>query len=420
MPTNDKPSPRGGIDRRLVLLFAVACGVAVANLYYAQPVLQTVAKAFGSDAGTAGLIVTFSQIGYALGLALLVPLGDLLPRRRLVPAVLAFTTIALLVSAVAPAISVLVLVALVIGAGSVVAQMLVPMAASMADDENRGQVVGSVMSGLLMGILLARTVSGFIAYESNWRVVYIAAAVLTAVTAIVLARVLPREVERPQIRYRALLRSTVKLFVGEPVLRRRALYGALSFATFSVFWTTIAFLLSGAPYHYDDLTIGLFGLGGAAGALCARFAGRWVDRGLHYHTTALFSVLIGVSFLLLWYGRSHLVALLLGVLVLDFGVQGLQVTNQSLIYALAPNARSRITSAYMVCYFLGGAAGSAAGSYAYARDHWAGACLLGGIIGVVAALVAIAEALRNWRRQRASTTGGPDLLGDRVDAQVRS
>ncbi|MGH9132105.1 MAG: MFS transporter [Acidimicrobiales bacterium] len=380
-------------SRGLVLIFAVACGASVANLYYAQPILHTIARSFGTGSGTAGLVVTLSQIGYAAGLALLVPLGDLVSRRHLVPIVLVVTTGGLLVSALAPDIGVLIAVALVVGAGSVVAQVLVPMAASLADDENRGQVVGTVMSGLLLGILLARTVSGLVAGVSSWRVAYVTGATLTIVTAVVLGRVLPPEKQRPRLSYGALLGTTVRLIFDEPLLRSRAAFGALGFAAFSVFWTTMAFLLAGAPYHYGDLTIGLFGLVGAGGALCANFAGRWADRGLTKTTTFAFAACMGISFLFLWYGRHNLVMLIVGIAVLDIGVQGLQVTNQSMIYRLAPELRGRLTSAYMVCYFAGGAVGSALGSSIYAWDHWAGVCVLGATIGILTTLAAVTDAI---------------------------
>lgn len=388
---------RSGISRALVLLFAVSCGVSVANLYYAQPVLDDIAKSFGTSSGTAGLVVTFAQIGYAVGLALLVPLGDLLTRRWLVPLVLTVTAVGLVVSASAPDIGVLIAVGLVVGAGSVAAQILVPMAASLADEEHRGHVVGVVMSGLLMGILLARTVSGVVAQASSWRVVYVMAAGMTVVLAVVLFRRLPGEVERPRIGYGTLLRSAARLLVTESLLRRRALFGALGFAAFSVFWTTMAFLLAGAPYHYDDLTIGLFGLVGASGALCANVAGRWSDRGWTRTTTLAFAGLVLVSFLPLWWGRHNLTMLIVGIVLLDVGVQGLQVTNQSLIYRLAPDARSRVNSAYMVCYFAGGAIGSAVGSSIYESHHWAGVCVLGAVIGTVATLAAVVDGLRRRR-----------------------
>jgi predicted MFS family arabinose efflux permease len=384
--TTDRPL----LSRAMVLLFAVACGVSVANLYYAQPVLDTLAKSFGTSSGTAGLVVTSAQIGYALGLAFLVPLGDLLARRWLVPVVLVVTAGGLLASAAAPDIGVLIAVGLVVGAGSVAAQLLVPMAASLADDEHRGRVVGVVMSGLLLGILLARTVSGVVAQASSWRVVYLMAAAMTAVLAVVLGRLLPREGERPRLGYGTLLRSAARLLVTESLL-----------AAFSVFWTTMAFVLAGAPYHFDDLTIGLFGLVGAAGALCANLAGRWADRGWTKSTTLVFAGLIAVSFLPLWWGRHNLAMLIVGILVLDVGVQGLQVTNQSLIYRLAPEARSRINSAYMVCYFAGGAIGSALGGAIYERHRWAGVCVLGVAIGIVATAAAVLDAARR------SLTGGP-------------
>jgi predicted MFS family arabinose efflux permease len=381
----DGPPPVAtGIGGRLTLVLAVACGLAVANIYYPQPLLATIARSFRTGSGTVGLVVTFSQIGFAVGLALILPLGDLLSRRRLVPAILFGTAAALVASSVAPDIAVLIALALVVGLGSVAAQILVPLAAELAGEEERGKVVGRVMSGLLIGILLARTVSGLVAGATSWRVVYGVAAALVIGLGIALSRFLPVERERPRLRYRELLRSTASLFGSEPVLRRRAAYGALGFAAFSVFWTTIAFMLSSPPYRYSDSVIGLFGLVGAAGALCATFAGRLADRGLTSATTVLFSVSIAVSFLPIWVGRHSLVWLIVGIVVLDVGVQGLHVTNQSLIYALTSDARSRVNSAYMVCYFVGGAGGSAIGGVLYDADRWAAVCVLGAGIGVVA------------------------------------
>jgi predicted MFS family arabinose efflux permease len=225
---------------------------------------------------------------------------------------------------------------------------------------------------------------------------------------VVLSRLLPPEGERPRIGYGSLLRSTVTLMRTETLLRRRAFFGALGFAAFSVFWTTMAFLLAGAPYHYSELTIGLFGLVGAGGALCANVAGRWADRGWTTTTTLVFAALVGISFLPLWLGRSSLAMVIVGILVLDVGVQGLQVTNQSMIYRLAPHARSRVNSGYMVCYFFGGAVGSAVGAWVYESHRWAGVCVLGGAIGLVAVVAAVVDAVR----PPATTTSGS------VDATV--
>jgi len=376
--------------------------VAVADLYYAQPLLSTIASGLGVGSGTAGLIVTFSQIGYAAGLALLVPAGDMLDRRRLVPAVLALTAVSLAGSAVAPTIGVLIALAVLVGVGSVAAQILVPLAASLADDDERGRVVGTVMSGLLLGILLARTGSGLVAGVSSWRVVYLVAAVLVVVLAGVLWRALPPESPRPRPSYPSLLASTVSLWRAEPLLRRRSLLGGLGFAAFSVFWTTMAFLLAGAPYHYSDTVIGLFGLVGAAGALCANAAGRLADRGYEAPATLGFAAAILVSFWPIWVGRHSLLALIVGIAVLDVGVQGLQVTNQSVIYRLAPEARSRINASYMVCYFVGGAIGSAVAGALYASSGWVAVCLLGAGVG----LVAVAASMLGGVRRRLPAASG--------------
>lgn len=399
-----KPAAPRGIGRGLTLLLAVACGVAVADLYYAQPLLSTIAVGLGVGSGTAGLVVTLSQIGYAAGLALLVPAGDMLDRRRLVPAVLLLTAVALAASAAAPTVGVLIGLAALVGVGSVAAQILVPLAASLANDDERGRVVGTVMSGLLLGILLARTGSGLVAGASSWRVVYVAAAVLVVVLAGVLWRALPDEQPRARPSYPSLLRSTVSLWLSEPLLRRRSLLGGLGFAAFSVFWTTMAFLLAGAPYHYSDTVIGLFGLVGAAGALCANAAGRLADRGYEAPATLGFAAAIAVSFLPIWIGRHSLVALIVGIAVLDVGVQGLQVTNQSVIYRMAPEARSRINASYMVCYFVGGAVGSAVAGALYASSGWAAVCLAGVVVGVVAVAVSLATGVR--RRLPVPSGGG--------------
>ncbi|MGN6161491.1 MAG: MFS transporter [Marmoricola sp.] len=382
------------ISNRMVLLFAAACGLSAANLYYAQPVLVNIAHSFHTTSGTASLLVTCAQVGYAIGLALLVPLGDLLPRRRLIPGVLAITAVALVLAAASPGLTPLATVTVVFGLGSVAAQMIVPLAASLAPAERRGQVVGTVMSGLLLGILLARTVSGLVANATSWRATYVIASLLILVLAALLWRVVPAEHSRPSISYPALLGSTVSLMLTEPVLRRRSLLGALNFAAFSIFWTTITFHLAGAPFHYGAGTIGLFGLVGAAGALVANLAGRWADRDLHSVTTAVFVGCIAVSFAIFWVWPGTLLTLLVGIVVFDIGIQGAQITNQAVIYRLHPDLRSRINSAYMVSYFIGGALGSAVGGYVYASHQWTGVCALGLAVSIAAAVVAAWDALR--------------------------
>jgi predicted MFS family arabinose efflux permease len=368
---------RSGIDRRLVLLLAVACGAAVANLYYAQPLLDVIARDLHVSAGAAGLLVTASQIGYAAGLLLLVPLGDLLDRRKMVARMLLVCAAGLALAAAAPSFAVLAVALVVVGVTSVVAQVLVPLAGTLAAEHERGRVVGSVMSGLLLGILLARTVSGLVAQVGGWRVVFVLGAVLMLVLAAVLARALPHVPRATDLSYRALLRSVGELVATEPVLRRRMAFGALGMASFSVLWTAIAFLLAGAPYHYSEATIGLFGLAGLVGAGAAQGAGRLADRGHAHAATGAFLVTILAAWALLALGRSSLAALIAGVVLLDLGIQGQHILNQSTIYGLRGDARSRVTTAYMTGNFLCGALGSAAASLAWAAGGWGAVSALG-------------------------------------------
>ena len=367
----------GGMTTGMVALFAVACGISVASLYYAQPLLPEIARGFRVGSGTAGLIVTAAQIGYGIGLALVVPLGDILIRRRLVPGILLLAALALLAAAAAPTIDVLIASVAVAGACSVSAQILVPFAATLASPEQRGRVVGTVMSGLLIGILLARTFSGLIAAVAGWRTVYAVAAVLVLLLSWLLLRRLPGEHARPSIAYGDLLASVVHLMRSEPLLRLRSLIGALAFATFNVVWTSLAFLLAGPPYHYGEAVIGLFGLLGAAGALAASFSGRLADRGLERWVTGGSLVLMTASMALLAFGSHHLWALVVGILVVDLAIQSVHIQNQQLIFGIDPAARSRLNTGYMVSYFIGGAVGSAATGAAYAAGGWPAVILLG-------------------------------------------
>ena len=325
----------GLMCRRLVIVFAAATGLVVANLYYAQPLLDTLARQFHTTSGVAGLIVMLTQVGYAVGLLFIVPLGDLLERRGLVTTVLLATTLTLTGSALTPSMTVLMVLAPLIGLTSVVVQVLVPFAASLAAETERGKVVGTVMSGLLIGILLARTVSGLIAQVAGWRTVYGVSAAVMLVLIGVLWHELPRVGKPPvEMSYGQLLRSVWELMRSEPLLQRRSFYGALAFAGFSVLWTSLAFLLAHPPYEYGQAVIGLFGLLGVAGALTASVAGRLVDRGWANGATGAFAVLSLVAFGLLSLGGHALLPLIAGIVLLDLGTQGMQITNQSEIYRL--------------------------------------------------------------------------------------
>lgn len=384
-----------GMSGRLVAIFAIACGLIVASNYLSQPLLPLLVSTFQVSSGVAGLVVTATQVGYALGLVLIVPLGDRLDRRRLIVGVLSGAILALLGTALARSMSILLAFALLLGFATVVAQVLVPFAATLARPLERGRVVGTVMSGLLLGILLARTVSGLISQIAGWRAVYAIATVLTLGVVVVLWRALPtvpvaggRLTPRSYLR---LLGSVLDLVRAEPILRRRSVYGALTFAAFSAFWTTMAFLLAAPPYHYDQAIIGLFGLLGAAGALTASVAGRLADRGYARVATGVFLAAATISYALLYVGAQSLAALVLGIVVLDLGVQGTHITNQSEIYRLNPDARSRLTTAYMTSYFIGGALGSAVSAAAYAAYGWPGVCVLGAAVGLAGLAVWIVE-----------------------------
>ena len=380
--TLDRPEAR--LTRRLLVTLAVATGVTAANLYYAQPLLHTIGDRFAASESSTGLIVTGSQVGYAVGLALLVPAGDLFDRRRLVPRMLVGAAGMLLVAAAAPTLAVLIVAATLIGVLVVVTQILVPLVAELADDGERGRAVGTVMTGLLTGILLARTVSGLIGAVAGWRTVFVVGAILTATLAVVLRAQLPEERPRPHLAYRDTLRSAVRFARREPELRRSAALGSLAFATFSVFWTTIAFLLADPPFDYSDSTIGLLGLVGAAGALAATAAGRLADRGRTRAGRLITGALLSGSFGVLWLGRDSIAWIVVGVVVLDVGVQGTHILNQSTIYEIAPDARSRINAVYMTSYFIGGAVGSAAGAFVYDQRGWSAVCILGAVFGALA------------------------------------
>jgi len=368
----------------LVIIMAMATGVAVANLYYAQPLLDSLAASFGVSAAKAGLIVTATQLGFAAGLAFVVPLGDLVERRRLITLLSAGTTAALVSAALAPDIYSFLLASLVVGLTAVMAQVLVPFAAQLAEASERGRVVGQVMTGLLLGILLARTISGAVADLLGWRAVFWLAAGIMFVQVAILYRALPRYPSNTQLTYRDLLLSVGHLVRDEPTLRRRIVYGALGMGAFSAFWTGMPFLLARAPYDYSDTVIGLFGLLGAAGALCASFAGRLHDAGRTSGATGVFIGLISLSFVLMGLFADHLAAIITGIILLDVGQQGMQILNQSTIYQLRSEAQSRITTAYMTCFFLGGVGGSAGAAFVFELGGWTAVAILGATLGAAA------------------------------------
>jgi predicted MFS family arabinose efflux permease len=382
-----------GLPRGMVTLFAVAAGLAVANIYYAQPLLTSIAAEFHTGSGTAALIVTATTVGYAIGLATVVPLGDVVSRRRLVVTLLVLVAIGQAGCAVMPSIGLLVVASFAVAVCAVVAPLLVSFAAALANPGERGRATGTVMSGVLLGLLLARTGGGVVAqWGGGWRTVYAVAAVVMLALAVVLHRALPDVAVASKLRYLSLLRSAVVIVREEPLLRLRCAYGFLSFAGFSAFWVSSAFLLAGAPYGYGSALIGTFGLVGAVGAYAAKAIGPVSDRGRdNLVTGVLLSVILLAWGALALNGGHWLIALLVGVVLLDLGVQGVQVMNLGVVYRLRPEARNRITMAYTSTYFLGGVAGSAASGAAYAAAGWPAVCAVGGGFALLALLLLVAE-----------------------------
>jgi len=382
-----RPCDTPSISGALALLFAIACGLAVANVYYAQPLLDTLAHTFGIRPATVGVVITITQIGYGLGLLLVVPLGDLVDRRRLIVGQSLLSVAALLAVALAPSASVLLPAMAAVGVLAVVTQVLVAYAASMAAPGERGRVVGTVTSGIIIGILLARAVSGTLSDLFGWRSVYLASAAATLVVAGLLWMVLPaRTRPAPGISYPRLIRSVFALFAQEPVLRIRAVLAMLIFMSVTMLLTPMVLPLTAPPFSLSHTQVGLFGLAGAAGALGAARAGRQSDRGRAQRTTC-----IGLSAMLLVVGAHRDAAVVHlgdggGVIVIDFGLQSVHVANQSLIYRVRPEAQSRLTAGYMIFYSIGSATGSMASTMVYAHAGWNGVCLAGALVSGAALL----------------------------------
>ncbi|MFI3664467.1 MFS transporter [Citrobacter braakii] len=376
-----------GLSPSLILLMSIATGLAVASNYYAQPLLDTIARNFSLSASTAGFIVTAAQLGYAVGLLFLVPLGDMFERRMLIVSMTLLAAGGMLITASSQSLGMLILGTALTGLFSVVAQILVPLAATLATPDKRGKVVGTIMSGLLLGILLARTVAGLLANLGGWRTVFWVASILMALMAIALWRGLPKMKSDTHLNYPQLLGSVFSLFIHDKLLRTRAMLGCLTFANFSILWTSMAFLLAAPPFNYSEGTIGLFGLAGAAGALGARPAGGFADKGKSHLTTTTGLLLLLLSWWAIWLGHSSVPMLIIGILVLDLTVQGVHITNQTVIYRIHPDARNRLTAGYMTSYFIGGAAGSLISASAWQHAGWAGVCLAGTTVALLNLLV---------------------------------
>jgi predicted MFS family arabinose efflux permease len=384
------PGGRVTLTPSLLWLFTVTAGLAVANLTFNQPLLPEIGRTFGVSGGQAGVVATLTQLGYAVGLLFLAPLGDIVKRHRLIPATLVAVAITLACVATSPSFAVLCIASFILGLTTIAPQLVIPFAAGLAEPATRGRVVGHVMSGLLVGVLGGRVLSGFVGQIAGWRVVFGVASVMALGLAAILAVLLPRTTPPVSMTYTALLRSILPLIRTQPVLREAALLGALFFASFSALWTTLAFALKTPPLHYGSTVAGLFGLLGIAGALTAPVAGRLADRSSPRRAIAIATGITALAWLLMLVVRRTLLSLAVGVVLLDAGTQAAQVSNQSRIYALPAHAHSRLNTVYMVAYFVGGSLGSVLGAAAWQNAHWAGVCGVGVGLVVTAAIVVAA------------------------------
>ena len=372
------------LSRGHIVIMAICTGLIVANIYYNQPLLVLISKSFAIDPAKGGRIAFLTQAGYALGLLFFVPLGDKVERRGQIVWMAAFAVAALVLAALSPNLLCLEIASVLIGATSVIPQLILPLAAHLSDPSRTGKVIGSIMSGLLIGILLSRTLSGFIGAWLGWRGMFWVAAVISLLLLVMMRITFP--VSRPGFTgsYASLMRSLLTLVKEQPLLREAAAINALAFATFGLFWTTMVLHLSGAPFHYNSDLIGLFGLAAAAGALAAPLVGGSADKRNPRIAIGYGLCLLLLSFVLLYVWADTVIGMIAGIVLLDLAMQGIHVSNQSRVYALIPAARNRLNTVYMTVSFIGTSLGSAVGLFAWEKGAWTGVCLTGALLTLAA------------------------------------
>lgn len=366
----------------LTLLLAISAGAAVANLYYAQPLLDDIAADFRIAHGVAGTLVTATQIGYAVGILLFAPLGDILDRRRLVPLMLAISAVALGAAAIAPNVLVLGVALTAMGLTTVSGQILAPLAGDLADDRSRGRTVSVVASGIIIGILLSRVLAGVVAGLLGWRAIFAIAAVLMVALAVLLLLRIPTLPPREHVPYPRLVASVLGMIAREPVVRLSMAFGALAFALFSLLWTALTFLLSSAPFHYPTDVIGLFGIVGLVGAASAQGAGRIHDRGLSRPMMGVFWGVLVIAWAVALLGSQNVVPIVVTVVLLDAGMQGQMLLNQTRLFAHFPQARARVNTALVSGNFVGGAVGSGLASLLWSLGGWIPVATAGLVLAV--------------------------------------
>lgn len=362
------------ISSGLIIVLATACGIIVANLYYAQPLIGLISNEIGLSNSSAGLIVTLTQIGYVVGLLFLVPLGDIVENKKLILILLFLSAFALISMVFVKSATLLLIASFFIGLGSVAAQVLVPLVSYLSSENARGRVVGNVMSGLLLGIMLARPISSLVADIWGWNAIFALSATVIIVLAFVLSKVLPTRKPKAKTNYIALLNSMWQLLRTTPILRRRAIYHACVFGAFSLFWTTVPLLLSSPAFHFSQTAIALYALVGITGAIAAPIGGRLADLGWTRPATGIALTVVIISLILPLFIQSSspfgIAVLVIAAILLDMGVSANLVLSQRLIFSLSPEIRSRLNGLFMAIFFLGGAVGSFIGGWAYALGGW--------------------------------------------------
>jgi predicted MFS family arabinose efflux permease len=382
-PMTQQPE-KDGLSRGHIVIMAICTGLIVANIYYCQPLLVLISKSFAIPESKGGRIAFLTQAGYALGLLFFVPLGDKVERRTQIVCMAAAAVAALILAASSPNLLCLEIASVLIGATSVIPQLILPFAAHLAAPSRTGKVIGSIMSGLLIGILLSRTLSGFIGAWLGWRGMFWMAAGISFLLMLIMRFAFP--VSKPGFTgsYASLMRSLLTLIKEQPLLREAAAINALGFATFGLFWTTMVLHLSGAPFHFSSALIGLFGLAAAAGALAAPLVGGSADKRNPRIPIGYGLGLLLLSFILLYIWADTVTGMIAGIVLLDLAMQCIHVSNQSRVYALIPAARNRLNTVYMTVSFIGTSLGSAIGLFAWVKGSWPGVCLTGGLLTLAA------------------------------------
>lgn len=384
---NDNIKNTNVLTKLLILIMAITCGLTVANLYYIQPLLGDMAKSFNVHEVSVGSAAMLTQIGYAVGMIFILPLGDIKERKNLITIMLLFSVISLFTMAFSQNIYMLIISSFAVGFTSIIPQLIIPLAAQLSNPNERGKIIGTVMSGLLIGILVSRTISGLIGNYFGWRVVYIVAAIMMIILTLVLRKVIPITNPVSEVRYFDLLKSLPKLIKDEPILREASLNGALMFASFSAFWTALTFLLESSHYNMGSQAAGLLGLVGIVGALAAPLVGKLADKKGSRYVIGICIIIVSLSYILFLFLGFKMIGLIVGVILLDLGVQSSNISNQARVHSMNEEKRNRINTVYMVSFFLGGSLGSFLGSSAYSNFGWVGVCIFGIITQIIALFI---------------------------------